>query len=48
MNSRQSERTASKVHLIDDDPMVTFLLVDLVESVDLPYVVYESAVKFLE
>ncbi len=48
MNSRQSERTTPKVHLIDDDPMVTFLLVDLVESVDLPYVVYPSAVKFLE
>lgn len=48
MNSRQSERTVPKVHLIDDDPVVTFLMVDLVESVNLPYVVYESAVRFLE
>ena len=37
-----------KVYLIDDDPVATFLLVDLVESVNLPYVVFESAVKFLE
>ena len=36
------------MHLIDDDPVVTFLMVDLVESVNLPYVVYESAVSFLE
>lgn len=35
-------------YLIDDDPVVTFLLVDLVESVDLPYKVFESAVKFLD
>ncbi|MFB0934431.1 MAG: response regulator [Propionivibrio sp.] len=48
MNSRQSERTTPKVHLIDDDPVVTFLMVDLVESVNLPYVVYENAVDFLE
>lgn len=37
-----------KVYLIDDDPVVTFLLVDLAESVNLPYEVYESAVKFLD
>lgn len=37
-----------KVYVIDDDPVVTFLMVDLVESVNMPYVVYESAVKFLE
>ena len=48
MNSRQSERAIPRVHLIDDDPVVTFLMVDLVESVNLPYVVYESAVSFLE
>ena len=44
----QSEKTVPKVYLIDDDPIVTFLLVDLAESVNLPYVVFESAVKFLE
>ena len=48
MNAKQSERTVPKVYLIDDDPVVTLLLVDLVESVNLPYVVFESAVKFLE
>ena len=44
----QSEKNVPKVYLIDDDPIVTFLLVDLAESVNLPYVVFESAVKFLE
>ena len=34
--------------MIDDDPVSTFLLVDLVESIGLPYAVYENAVKFLE
>lgn len=48
MNSKQSERALPKVYLIDDDPVVTFLLVDLVESVELPYVVFDSALKFLE
>lgn len=48
MNSKHNERSLPRVYLIDDDPVVTFLLVDLVESVNLPYVVFESAVKFLE
>ncbi len=48
MNTPQSERTVPKVYLIDDDPVVSFLLVDLVESVDLPYAVFDSAIKFLE
>lgn len=48
MTAKQSERTAPKIYLIDDDPVVTMLLVDLVESVDLPYVVFESAIKFLD
>ena len=47
MNTKQSPRTVPKVYLIDDDPVATFLLVDLVESVDLPYVVFENAVKFM-
>ena len=38
---------APKVYFIDDDPVVTFLLVDLAESVNLPYVVFNSAEKFL-
>ncbi len=47
-------RTASttpnppKVYLIDDDPVITFLLVDLVESVGLPYAVFPDATDFLK
>lgn len=48
MNQYQAARSEPKVYLIDDDPVVTFLLVDLAESVNLPYQVFESAVKFLE
>ena len=48
MKQEQTERSVPRVYLIDDDPVVTFLLVDLVESVDLPYKVFESGVKFLE
>ena len=48
MNTKPSGRSVPKVYLIDDDPVVTFLLVDLTESVNLPYVVFENAVKFLE
>lgn len=47
MNSEQSEHALPRVYLIDDDPVVTFLLVDLVESVGLPYSVYDSALTFL-
>jgi FixJ family two-component response regulator len=47
MNTKQSPRTVPKVYLIDDDPVASFLLVDLAESVDLPYVVFENAVKFM-
>lgn len=46
--TKQSERILPKVYLIDDDPVISFLLVDLVESVDLPYVVFDSAKRFLE
>lgn len=48
MNTKPLARSTPKVYLIDDDPVVTFLLVDLAESVNLPYVVFENAVKFLE
>lgn len=48
MKNTESERRIPKVYLIDDDPVVTFLLVDLAESINLPYVVFESAIKFLE
>ncbi len=48
MTANRSERTAPKVYLIDDDPVATMLLVDLVESVNLPHVVFASAVTFLD
>ena len=48
MTINTPSRATPKVYLIDDDPVASFLLIDLVESVDLPYVVFESAVKFLE
>ncbi|MCX7166870.1 MAG: response regulator [Rhodocyclales bacterium] len=48
MPARQSEQTVPKVYLIDDDPVITFLLVDLVESVNLPYVVFDNAISFLQ
>jgi len=48
MQKKQSEPTTPKVYLIDDDPIATFLLTDLVESVNLPYVIFESAVQFLK
>ena len=43
MNQEQTERSEPRVYLIDDDPVVTFLLVDLAESVNLPHQVFESA-----
>jgi len=46
-HTKQSGRGIPKVYLIDDDPVITFLLVDLVESVNLPYVVFSSATSFL-
>ena len=48
MNSIKSSRTVPRLYLIDDDPVAVFLLVDLAESVNLPYLVFESAAGFLE
>lgn len=48
MTPKESGLKTPKVFLIDDDPVATFLLIDLVESVNLPFVVFESALKFLE
>ena len=47
MTIKNNERTVPRVYLIDDDPVVNFLLVDLVDSVNQPYVVFESALQFL-
>ncbi|MBI2276361.1 MAG: response regulator transcription factor [Dechloromonas sp.] len=38
----------AKVYLIDDDPVITYVLVDLVESIGLPYAVFNNSVTFLE
>jgi FixJ family two-component response regulator len=48
MTTKESCQVVPKVYLIDDDPVATFLLVDLVESVNLPYAVFKSAVQFLD
>lgn len=38
----------AKVYLIDDDPVISYVLVDLVESVGLPYAVFNNSLTFLE
>lgn len=38
----------AKVYLIDDDPVISYVLVDLVESVGLPYAVFSNSLAFLE
>ena len=48
MQSKKSDRPVPNVYLIDDDPVITFLLVDLVESVGLPYPVFNDAHSFLQ
>ena len=48
MTTRTAERPSPKVYLIDDDPVAAFLLVDLVESVNLSHAVFTSALQFLE
>lgn len=48
MQSKKSDRPVPSVYLIDDDPVITFLLVDLVESVGLPYAVFNDAHSFLQ
>ena len=48
MKTVSNARMQPKVYLIDDDPVVSFLLVDLVESIGLPYAVFDSALKFLD
>lgn len=45
--SRHIELPRPSVYLLDDDPVVTFLLTDLVESVRLPYTVFPDATSFL-
>lgn len=47
MPSQPAEPTPPRVYLIDDDPVISYLLVDLVESIDLPYTVFTDAAGFL-
>lgn len=48
MLAKKHEQPQPQVFLIDDDPVITFLLVDLVESVGLPYAVFHDAASFLK
>ena len=48
MPNKPTDAMPPRVFLIDDDPVITFLLVDLVESVDLPYTVFDDAAGFLK
>lgn len=45
---KQSEAMTAKVYLIDDDPVISYVLVDLVESIGLPYAVFGNSISFLE
>jgi FixJ family two-component response regulator len=48
MSTKSSDALAPKVYLIDDDPIITFVLIDLVESVQLPHAVFGDATSFLQ
>lgn len=48
MPTQTAEQVPPRVYLIDDDPVISFLLVDLVESIDLPYSVFNGAADFLK
>ena len=48
MSTKKPDRPQPYVYLIDDDQVITFLLVDLVESVGLPYAVFNDAQSFLK
>ncbi|WP_265943613.1 response regulator transcription factor [Dechloromonas sp. A34] len=45
---KQGEAMTAKVYLIDDEPVITYVLVDLVESIGLPYAVFNNSLSFLE
>jgi len=47
-HARQNDLPQPKVYLLDDDPVITFLLTDLVESVHLPFAVFPDAISFLD
>jgi two-component system, LuxR family, response regulator FixJ len=39
---------SAKVYLIDDDPVISFVLTDLIQSVNLPHAVFNNSLSFLE
>lgn len=47
MKANESALSVPTVYLIDDDPVATFLLVDLVESVNLPHAAFNDPARFL-
>lgn len=48
MSVKKSDQPLPHVFIIDDDPVITYLLVDLVESVGLPHMVFHDAASFLK
>jgi FixJ family two-component response regulator len=48
MSSHPPESMSAKVYLIDDDPVISFVLTDLIQSVNLPYAVFNNSISFLE
>jgi FixJ family two-component response regulator len=47
-HARHTDLPQPKVYLLDDDPVVTYILTDMVESVHLPYAVFPDAASFLK
>jgi len=39
---------SAKVYLIDDDPVISFVLTELIQSVNLPHAVFNNPISFLE
>lgn len=39
---------STKVYLIDDDPVISFVLTELIQSVGLPHAVFNNSLSFLE
>ena len=48
MHTKQFDRLPAKVYLIDDDAVSIYILIDLVESVHLPYATFTDADHFLQ
>ncbi len=46
--AKQSDELLPKVYLIDDDPVASYALADLVESIGLPYAAFKDAESFLK